>query len=221
MGRSRSLDTLAQALRFSFPHVGPRQSERMALKLLSIEEKDFLRLIESMRQARSRVIRCEHCQDLTEAVRCPICSSPSRQRSVLCVVENPQDVDAIEASGSYRGLYHVLHGSLDARMEEVSTSGKTPLTLKALWLRLEEDAQLGEIILALDQDTSGELTSLYLVREIQKNFPCLRITRIGVGIPFGGEVQYGDPATLKQALAARMEISVKPVTGEKSSVIGA
>ncbi|MBI4370101.1 MAG: recombination protein RecR [Elusimicrobia bacterium] len=210
MGRSKALVHLAQILRQTFAQVGPRQSQRMALRLLSLKAHEFGILTEAMKEARSRVLRCEWCQDLTESRRCALCGDASRDRSIICVVENSQDVEAIEAARSYRGLYHVLHGSLD-------TSGRWDLegaqmalpTLHDLWLRLEKSALVREIVLALDQDTAGEMTSFYLARQIQQNFPKLKVTRIGVGLPFGGEVVYADPLTLKQALQSRLELRAR------------
>ncbi|MBI4063570.1 MAG: recombination protein RecR [Elusimicrobia bacterium] len=204
--KSKVLDILAQALRYSFPHVGPRQAERMALKLLVLREEEFNHLTDSMTQARRRITRCDLCQDLTESKRCKICANPERNHGVVCVVENPQDVEAIEASRSYFGLYHVLHGSLEPKME-TGLAGPGGLTLESLWTRLEGDPLIQEVILALDYDTRGELTSLYLTREIKKNFPSLKLTRIGGGLPFGGEVLYMDPATLRQALQARIDLN--------------
>ena len=218
MGRSKSLEILAQALRSSFDQVGPRQSQRMALKLLSIEDRHFSHLMEAMREARRRVLRCDFCQDFSEAPRCSLCSDPGRDRSSLCVVENPPDVEALEASRSYHGLYHVLHGSLDARAEARPTAVGRLLTLPDLWARLKTDGAIREVILALDQDTPGELTSLYLAREIGRNFPNLRVTRIGVGIPFGGEVLYSDPLTVRQALLTRTQVRAA-VESEKETAV--
>ncbi|MBI4668612.1 MAG: recombination protein RecR [Elusimicrobia bacterium] len=207
MGRSRSLEVLAEALRSAFSHVGPRQSLRMALKLLSLDDKAFEFFVQAMRQARTRVGRCGVCRDLTESELCVICRDQTRDKNFVCIVENPQDVEAVEAGRGYRGLYHVLHGSLDPKMEFHSTNGNDPMALDDLWERLKTSPGIEEVILATDQDTAGELTSLYLAKEIKTRFPRLKLTRIGVGIPFGGEVLYADPATVKQAILSRTQIA--------------
>ncbi|MEK7287786.1 MAG: toprim domain-containing protein [Elusimicrobiota bacterium] len=206
MGRPKSLDTLAQSLRLAFGHVGPRQSQRMAIRLVSLEDRHFMALTQAMQEARRRVGRCELCQDFTEAQRCRICADSQRDIGLLCITENSQDVEALEASRSYNGLYHVLHGSLEQGEDRELLESARRLTIEELWARLGLSPAPREVILALDQDMAGELTSLYLAREIFRRFGHLKISRIGVGIPFGGEVLYADPATVKHSLRSRIEM---------------
>lgn len=205
--KSRSLSVLAEALRKTFRQTGPRQAERMAIAVLRLSEGDFADLMNAFVEARRRVRRCRVCQNLTETEICSICGDPHREPNLICVVENAQDVEALETAGSFRGLYHVLHGSLDARLGPQRFQAQLPLTFAELTGRLRKDGSIKELILALDQDSEGEITSLYLADLIARQFPHIKLTRIGMGLPFGGEVVYADSSTLKQALLARVELA--------------
>ena len=212
---SKSLDRLAEAIRRSFSHVGPRQARRMALQLVQLSVEQFSEILASMKVARDRIKRCQICQDLTEDPICSLCRDQNRDKGVVAVVENPQDVAVLEAAGTFRGAYHVLHGTIDPslkRREKTDISSSIDLLLA----RIENpQAKIGEVLLALDHDSDGELTSLYLAGEIRSRYPQVKLTRIGVGIPFGGEILYADPITLKRALASRT-----PVQNGSASSIG-
>lgn len=199
----RTLEALGQLIRRSFAQIGPRAAQRMALQVLALDEDRFKTLLNTMQSARASVSRCTSCQNLTDRELCEICRDPARDKRFVCVVENPQDVDAIEAAGNFRGLYHVLHGSIDPKLEGLSGNGHKPIALNELYDRLEDKSEIEELILALDHDSAGELTALYIHREIQRQFPAMHVTRLGVGVPFGGEVLYADAMTLKQALERR------------------
>lgn len=204
------LEQVARVLRGVFPHIGPRASVRMALQILQIDKETFNQLLDSMKTLRASVVRCGSCQNLTQRQPCDVCCDPSRTKELLCVVENQQDVDVIEASHSYQGLYHVLHGVLDPKFEtRPNFNGTKNLTLDELWERLAMARDFREVILALDTDTEGELTALYIHQELKRRYPHLKVTRLGVGLPFGGEVLYADSLTLKQALERRTVLEQK------------
>ncbi len=199
----RSLETLAQAIRRAFGQVGPRAAQRMAMQMLLLEPDQFDNLLESMKIARKRIVRCSFCQNLTEREPCDVCRDPSRSAQLLCVVEGPQDVEAIEAAGFYKGLYHVVHGTIDPKFETPQANGSKKITLLELMDRLQNTSTIQEVILALDHDTEGELTALYIHQEIKRLLPGARVSRLGVGVPFGGEVLYADTRTLREALERR------------------
>ncbi|MEK6544480.1 MAG: recombination mediator RecR [Elusimicrobiota bacterium] len=201
-----ALSVLADALRKVLRNIGPRQSQRMALQVLRLPESDFKSFVDALVQARSRVRQCRLCHDLTESEVCAICRDPHRDRSVICVVENAQDVEALETAGGFNGLYHVLHGSLDARFDPGVASAHVQLTINGFFSRLRNDFAVKEVILALDHDTDGEMTSLYLIEELSGRFPQVRVTRTGMGIPFGGEIVYADSSTLKHAISSRIAV---------------
>lgn len=183
------------------PGIGPKQAERMALFLLRSPQGEAENLITAIREARNSVRQCRECADFTEMEFCRICSDTERDKTVLCVVEEPQDVIAFERARSYRGLYHVLHGAISP------LEGKLPQNLKIeeLLIRLRKNSpHVLEVILATDPDTEGEATALYLTR-ILKDFT-VKTTRIAHGVPLGGDLDYLDEKTLSEALLGRREV---------------
>jgi recombination protein RecR len=184
-----------------FPGIGPKQAERMALFLLRSPQGEAENLISTIREARNLLRPCRDCLDFTEFEFCHICSDPERDKTILCIVEEPQDVVAFERARSYRGLYHVLHGAISP------LDGKFPQDLKIeeLLIRLRQTSpQILEVILAMDPDTEGEATTLYLTR-ILKDF-AIKITRIAHGVPLGGDLDYLDERTLSESLMGRREV---------------
>ena len=156
----------------------------------------------ALREARAAIHPCRQCWDLSEGELCRICSDPERDKTSICVVEEHQDVAAFERSGSYRGLYHVLHGSLSP----LDGVGPESLRIKELMKRLEEPGgEVREVILATDPDTEGEATALYLSQLLKPLSP-LKTTRIAHGVPLGGDLDYLDERTLSCALTGRREV---------------
>ncbi|MBI5629781.1 MAG: recombination protein RecR [Elusimicrobia bacterium] len=184
------------------PGIGPKQAERMALFLLRAPEVEVETLISALRQAKSSIRYCRECYDLAEAELCRTCSDSSRDSSLICVVEEPQDVAAIERSRGYSGLYHVLHGSLSP----LDGVGPERLRIKELLERLGRRApQASEVILATDPDTEGEATALYIA-ELLRAHPTVKMSRIAHGVPMGGDLDYIDERTLHHALSGRREV---------------
>lgn len=197
----KSLERLSAALK-RMPGIGPKQAQRMAMHLIRAPESESTALIEALRLAKSRVRPCADCFDFTELERCVICSDPARDQSLLCVVEEPQDVAAIEKSHGYRGLYHVLHGSLSP----LDGVGPESLRVAELLSRARGMAgKLTEAILATDADTEGETTALYLAGVLKPLG--IRITRIARGVPLGGNLEYVDERTLTCAMSGRTEVA--------------
>ncbi|MDE2490646.1 MAG: recombination mediator RecR [Elusimicrobia bacterium] len=195
----KSVDRLIAALK-RLPGVGPKQAERLTLHLLRAPHSEVEGLVEALRAAKADVRRCARCGDFTDRETCRICADPARDQSLLCVVEEPPDVAAIERTRAYRGLYHVLHGALSP------LDGIGPERIRARELVERARASGGalkEIVIATDPDAEGEATALYLAREL-KGLP-VKVTRIAHGVPMGGDLDYIDEMTLSYALSGRRE----------------
>ncbi len=181
------------------PGVGPKQAERFAIHLLRAPRAEVEGLVESLREAKASMRLCARCLDYTDREVCRICSDPGRDTKALCVVEESQDLAALERSRAFKGLYHVLHGSLSP------LDGVGPERIKAK--ELVERVRAGgvdEVVLATDPDTEGEATALYLA-QVLKPFP-VKVTRIAHGVPLGGDLDYLDERTLSYALSGRREV---------------
>ena len=197
----RSFEKLIQSLR-RLPGVGPKQAERLALHLLRASLSETEALVDALRSAKAKVRACKSCLNYTESELCRICADPGRQPGVVCVVEQPSDVDAIERSRGYAGRYHVLHG----RLSPLHGIGPEGIRLNELIDRIKAGG-VAEVILATDPDTEGEATALY-VASVLKDFP-IRVTRIALGVPMGGHLDYMDERTLSAAMKSRHEFSVE------------
>jgi recombination protein RecR len=185
------------------PGVGPKQAERLAIFLLRSPDFEVENLIAALREAKAQVRFCRECWDFTDREVCRLCSDPARDRTQICVVEEPQDVVAIERSRSYHGLYHVLHGALSP----LDGVGPDVLKVKELVDRVAKaEPAVAEVILATDPDTEGEATALYLSQRL-KGFASLKTTRIAHGVPLGGDLDYIDERTLSHALSGRRSFS--------------
>lgn len=187
---------LVEALR-ALPGVGPKSAQRMALHLLERNRGGGRRLAEVLARAMDNVRECASCQTLSDTELCGICASASRDRGLLCVVENPVDQLAIEASGSYRGLYFVLKGHLSP----LDGIGPRELGIPALLERVR-GGEVRELILATNPTVEGEATAHYL-REALRDQAALTVSRIAHGVPMGGELEFVDGNTLAHALAGR------------------
>lgn len=179
------------------PGIGRKSAERMAFYVLdrmTVEKaKDMANAI---MEAKTKIGFCEVCQNLTDVNPCPICTSQKRDKSVICVVESPKDVSAIEKTNEYHGLYHVLHGSLSP----IDGIGPDDIRIQELLVRLA-DGQVTEVIMATNPTVSGTATAVYISKLLQPMG--VKVTRIAYGIPIGGDLEYADEITLVKAIEGR------------------
>ena len=181
------------------PGVGHKSAQRMAFAVLAKSEEEVRAFADALIDAKQKIHRCSVCCNLTENEVCSVCSDTARDRSVICVVEDPRDVLAFERLGEYKGTYHVLHGLLNP-MEGILPD---QLTVRELMVRLA-DEQVKEVILATNPTVNGEATVAYLTRLI-KPFG-IRVTRLAYGLPVGGNLEFADDVTLTRALDGRTEL---------------
>ncbi len=182
------------------PGIGPKSAQRLAYHILRTPKDEVAELSVALLEVKDRIRLCGICQNVTEADPCGLCSDPTRDQSVICVVEEPLDILALERAGAYYGLYHVLHGALSP-MDGV---GPEQLKVRELLERVRDDG-VEEIILATNPNLEGEATSSYLARLLQPLG--LRVTRIAHGLPIGSDVEYADERTLSQALQHRVSLA--------------
>lgn len=186
------------------PGIGHKSAQRLAFHLLKASQEDAERLVEAIREVKAKIIFCAICNNLTDTNPCRFCSSPSRDRSIICVVEEPYNLVAIEKTREYHGLYHVLHGALSP----IRGIGPEELYIKNLLERLRQNERgepdVKEIILATNPNTEGEATANYLARLLKPLG--VRVTRIAMGLPVGSDLEYADEVTMHKALTNRHEI---------------
>jgi recombination protein RecR len=192
-----------QKLLKQLPGIGYRSAERIALHLLVEKPARLPELTAALGQAARSVRRCARCGNLAEDELCAICADARRDRAQVCVVENVPDLAAVERSGAYRGIYHVLHG----RLSPLRGVAPEDLNLGPLLTRLEA-GEIRELILALSNDVEGEATCHYLTERLPK--AGVKVTRIGFGLPSGGGVLHADAVTLRSALEGRRDYGPEP-----------
>jgi recombination protein RecR len=180
------------------PGIGEKTASRLALHILRASREEARELAESILAVKEKITLCSQCYNLTDADPCKICGGGDRDRSLLCVVEEPGDLIALENSGEFRGLFHVLHGVISP------LDGVTPddIKIQELLKRLE-GGQVKEVILATNPTTNGNATALYLSKIISPLG--IAVTRIAQGIPMGGDIEYTDEVTLKKAMEGRRQ----------------
>ncbi len=178
------------------PGIGPKSAQRIAFHLLKSDPAESTRLASAVATARERVTFCEQCFNLAEGPLCGICADPGRDQTVICVVEEPRDVVAIERTREFKGRYHVLGGAID----HLQGVGPDQLRIKELLTRVGEQG-VSEIILGTNPNIEGEATALYLTRVL--DVPGLVVSRIASGLPVGGDLEYADELTLGRALEGR------------------
>lgn len=195
---AESLARLIEALH-KLPGIGPKTAQRLAFHLLGCPEEEALSLARAITEARQQIHPCSVCANLTDIDPCHLCRDPGRDQGVICVVEQPRDVVAIERTGEYRGLYHVLHGALSP----LDGIGPEDLRIDRLLARLKQ-GQVREVILATNPNTEGEATAIYIARLCRPLG--VKVTRLAHGLPVGGDLEYADELTLGRALAGRQEL---------------
>jgi len=181
------------------PGIGSKTAQRLAFHLLQGSQEDARDLARSITDVVDKVNLCSVCCNITESDPCGICRDPARDRSVICVVEDPADLASFDRGGTYRGMYHVLHGVLSP----LRGIGPDDLTIGKLLHRLEGD-EVKEVVVATNPTTEGTATSVYLADVIKPMN--VRVTRIARGVPVGGDIEYVDEATLARAIEGRQEI---------------
>ena len=181
------------------PSIGRKTAQRLAFYLIGAGDEETEKFISSIREARANLHRCSVCCNLTDDEVCPICSSPERDRSVICVVEDPRDVIAFEKTHEYDGLYHVLHGVISP-MNDVDPED---ICIKELLVRLN-DENIKEVIMATNPTVEGEATSIYISKLIKPLG--IKVSRLAYGVPVGASLEFADDATLMRALEGRREI---------------
>ena len=180
------------------PGIGPKGAQRLAFHLLKTPREDTDRLVDAVREVKACVTYCSVCSNITDVDPCAFCSSADRDPRVICVVEEPQNVGAIEKTRDFKGVYHVLMGALSP----LQGIGPDELKIKGLLARVAAGAS--EVILATNPSVESDATALYLVQNLKKAE--LRVTRLGRGIPMGGSLEYSDPTTLRAALEGRQKM---------------
>lgn len=182
------------------PGIGPKTASRLTFWLLRQSDEQAFSLAGAIREMKEKIILCSQCFNITEVDPCAICTSPNREKSMLCVVEDPLDILAIERTHEFKGLYHVLHGRLSP------LDGMTPDKLKMAELRARVAAGgIEEVIVATDPTLEGSNTAHYISR-ILAQIP-VRVTRLAHGLPVGGDLEYADEVTISRALQGRQELS--------------
>lgn len=195
---ANALERLVEELR-RLPGVGSKSARRLAYHLIEAEETDVTRLVNTIVEAKESVKRCSVCFNLSGQDPCEYCANEERDHSMVCVVETSRDVIAIERSGNYKGVYHVLEGALSP----IEGIGVEHIRVKELLERLQ-DGVVQEVILATDPDVEGEATALYIARLLQPIG--IRVTRIARGVPVGGDIEYADEVTIGGAVLHRQEM---------------
>ena len=181
------------------PGIGQKTAQRLAFHVLNSTKEDAERFAGAILQAKQQIFTCKVCQNLTDSEVCPICSNPTRDRGLICVVADPRDVIAFERTREFNGLYHVLHGTISP----LNHVGPDDIRIRELLQRVaDEDVQ--EVIIATNPDTEGEATAMYISR-LLRPFG-IRVTRLAYGIPVGGHLEFIDEVTLMRALEGRREI---------------
>jgi len=192
-----AMDEVARQLA-KLPGIGPRMGQRLTFALLKRGKQDIEELAAALHQLANEVRRCSSCGNYTQSDPCPICRGEGRDPTVLCVIEQPQDMLAIERTGKYNGLYHILGGALSP----IDGIGPEELGIPKLLQRLLEP--ISEVILATNPTMEGDATAIYL-QDLMKSLP-IKVTRLARGLPSGSDLEYADEATLAMALSSRKEL---------------
>jgi len=183
------------------PGIGPKSAQRLAYYILRAPEQEAAQLADALLEVKRSVVLCERCQDLTTQSPCGICSDRARERTTICVVEEPLDVRAVERTGGFHGLYHVLHGVISP----ADGIGPEDLKIQELLARIRDvDTDVGEVIVATNPNLEGEATAMYLGRLLRPLG--IRVTRLARGLPAGADLEYADDVTLGRALEFRQEV---------------
>ena len=197
-GAAPSLARLVQELN-RLPGIGPKSAQRLAYYIIRLPDDEAYAIADAVTSVKQNIVFCDECQNLTDTSPCQVCSDPRRDRSIICVVEDPLDVLAMERTRSFRGLYHVLHGVISP----INGIGPDQLRLKELFTRLSR-LEVEEMVVATNPTLEGEATAMYIRRHQGRE--ALRSTHLARGLPVGGSLEYTDETTLTRAFQGRQEI---------------
>jgi recombination protein RecR len=197
---TQSIQSLIEELA-KLPGIGLRSAERIAFHLLKEKPQEAMKLADAIRDVKTRIRHCAVCYNLTEQDPCLICADASRDQSLVCVVEQPKDLLALESTGLYRGVYHVLLGRI-APLDEINPED---LTIIPLMKRLAAGT-IREIIMATNPTVEGDGTALHIVGEVQAHYPAIQITRLARGLPSGSNIEYANRNILADAISGRQKM---------------
>lgn len=195
---AKSLNKLISELS-KLPGIGNKSAQRLAFNLLSVEKSEAIALANAIIEARENMKYCSSCGNLTDQDPCGICTDEKREKDIICIVETPRDVAAIERMREFKGQYHVLHGAISP-MDGI---GPEDINLKSLIVRLQKE-DIKEIILATNPNIEGEATAMYIARLVKPSG--IKVSRIAHGVPVGGDLDYTDEITLSKAMEGRREL---------------
>lgn len=197
---TQSIQTLMDQLA-SLPGIGARSAERIAFHLLKQSKDEAMKLADAIRDVKTRIRHCSICYNLTESDPCDICASPVRDQSIVCIVEQPKDLLALESTGLYRGVYHVLLG----RIAPLDDIGPEDVTVEPLMKRLESGA-IREVIMGTNPNLEGDGTALHIQNQIAARFPNVQVTRLARGLPAGSNIEYANRNILADAISGRQKM---------------
>ncbi len=195
---SPSIEKLIEGFE-KLPSIGHKTAVRLAFHILDASEEDVTEFINAITNAKANLKYCSECFNISDTDPCPICSSPKRDKSIICVVEDVKDIIAMERTHEFKGVYHVLHGSISP----MNGIGPDEIKIKELLNRIQNNSEIKEIIVATNPRVEGEATAMY-ISKILKPLG-VKVTRIAHGIPVGGDLEYTDEVTLTKALEGRHE----------------
>ena len=193
-----SLVRLVQELN-KLPGIGPKSAQRLAYYIIRLSDEEAYSLADAVSAVKQNIVYCQECQNLTDSSPCSICADSRRNRELLCVVEEPLDVLALERTRSYRGLYHVLHGAISP----INGIGPDQLKMKELFARLANE-DVRELVVATNPTLEGEATGMYIRRHLRPGG--IKVTHLARGLPVGGSLEYTDELTLSKAFQGRQEL---------------
>ncbi len=194
-----AIESLAKLLS-RLPGIGPKSASRIAFSLIKTSKDYNALLAEEIASIQDKIHPCSICGSFTETDPCPVCADPNRDKSLLCIVEQPQDVITIQSSGVYNGLFHVLGGAINP----LNGVGPEDLSFNQLLKRINEGS-FSEIIIATNPTEEGDTTALY-IRHLLKDYPNLSLTRLASGLPIGGDLEYADRTTLTRSFRSRVKL---------------
>ncbi|MFZ3301676.1 MAG: recombination mediator RecR [Microgenomates group bacterium] len=197
----RAISSLIESFE-RLPGIGPKSAQRLTYYLLHVPQRELDDFSKNLTDLKKNTVLCSICKNVGEHDPCNICTDEMREKTICLVVEQPLDLIAFERSGKYHGQYHVLHGAINP-LENI---GPDEIYIADLFKRLDQDTKISEIVVATNPTMEGEATAMYLKKQISVSSPKVKISRLGMGIPTGADLEYADDVTLTQALEGRREL---------------